>query len=148
MLSTYTNKHTTEFMNMSILIRVTHFLSYALFQAVLSVLISPTTNMSQYDNLSHNRWQITRQCHCVLVCDIWWLCCTTKLLLQEKWVQQEGISHSTQQITVVLAPRAVQCHFKRYRLPFAFKFTSSHTSECTIVWNNQIKSVPELSSLW
>jgi len=75
--------------------------------------------------------------------------CTGKFLLPEKWVQQEGIiSRSTQKITVILEPCAAECHFKRYRLPFAFKFTSPHTSECTIVWNNQIKSVPELSSLW
>jgi len=47
--------------------------------------------------------------------------------------------HSIQKITVILEPCAANCHFKRYRLSFAFKFTSSHTSECTIVWNNQIK---------
>jgi hypothetical protein len=149
MLSAYMNKHTTEFMDMSTLIRVTHYLSYAYLQALLLSVISLRTNMSQYDNLSDNRWHIIKQHYRVFVCDIWWLYCTRKLLLHEKWVQQEGItSHSTQQITVVLAPCAAECHFKRYRLPFAFKCTSSHTSECTTVWNNQIKSVLELSSLW
>jgi len=89
-----------------------------------------------------------RQYYCVLVCDIWCVCCTKKLQLQEQWAQQEGImSRSTQQITAVLAPCAAEYHVKRYSLPFAIKFTSSHTLECTIVWNNQIKSVPELSSL-